>query len=45
MPKEGENITKGLGPTILTVPSQELEMKLSFVMGFQATENASRLCS
>lgn len=31
--------------TILTVPSHELEMKVSLVMGFQATAKASRLCS
>ena len=31
--------------TILTVPSQELEMKVSFVTGFQAAAKASRLCS
>jgi hypothetical protein len=32
-------------PTILTVPSQELEMKLSLVIGFQQTEKVSLLCS
>lgn len=32
-------------PTILTVPSHELEAKVSFVIGLQATENVSRLCS
>lgn len=31
--------------TILTVPSHELEMKLSLVTGFQAVAKASRLCS
>lgn len=29
----------------MTVPSQELEMKVSLVTGFQQTEKASRLCS
>lgn len=31
--------------TILTVPSHELEIKLSLVTGFQAVAKASRLCS
>lgn len=31
--------------TILTVPSHELEINVSFVTGFQETENASLLCS
>lgn len=31
--------------TIFTVPSHELDMNVSFVIGFHATENVSRLCS
>ena len=29
----------------MTVPSHELDAKVSFVTGFQHTENVSRLCS
>lgn len=35
----------GSGLTILTVPSHELETKVSFVVWFQNTENVSLLCS
>lgn len=36
---------EGIGLTILTVPSHELETKVSFVVWFQNTEKVSLLCS
>lgn len=33
------------GPTILTVPSHELDANVSFAVWFQNTENVSLLCS
>lgn len=36
---------RGAARTILTVPSQELEAKVSLVTGLHATEKVSRLCS
>lgn len=33
------------GRTILTVPSQELDTKVSFAVWFQKTEKVSLLCS
>lgn len=38
-------LVAGRGLTILTVPSHELETKVSFVVWFQNTENVSLLCS
>lgn len=35
----------GFWLTILTVPSHELEINVSFVTGFQETEKVSLLCS
>lgn len=40
-----KNADHGAAHTILTVPSQELEAKVSFVTGLHATEKVSRLCS
>lgn len=41
----GDGVGKGSGHTILTVPSQELDTKVSFAVWFQKTENVSLLCS
>lgn len=42
---ERGEVVGGRGLTILTVPSHELETKVSFVVWFQNTENVSLLCS
>ena len=44
-PRPPREADRGAARTILTVPSQELEAKVSFVTGLHATEKVSRLCS